>query len=84
MTTILMIRGKEDGDYGYDEEPMTKSRGFCCNFIWPAANTEYKRRNSTITGPSTDARPQIMHTKNATTSDAVTSPNNCLVECWAL
>jgi hypothetical protein len=35
MTTILMIRGKEDGDYGYDEEPVTKSRGFCCNFIWP-------------------------------------------------
>ena len=35
MTIILMIRGKGDSDYGYDEEPVTKSWGFCCNFIWP-------------------------------------------------
>jgi len=34
MTITLMIRGKEDGDYSY-EEPVTKSRGFCCSFIWP-------------------------------------------------
>jgi hypothetical protein len=35
MTITLMIRSKEDGDYGYDEDPVTKSWGFCCDFIWP-------------------------------------------------
>lgn len=29
-------KGKEDGDYGYDEEPVTKSRAFAAIFIRPS------------------------------------------------
>lgn len=35
MTITLMLRDKEDGDYGYDGRPMTKSRAFAAIFIWP-------------------------------------------------
>ena len=31
-----------------------------------------------ITGPSTNAKAQVVHTKNGTASDAETSTNGCL------
>ena len=77
VAITLMIRDKEDGDYGY--EPVAKSRGFCCNFHMAHGQIEKdERRNITIAGPSTDAKAQIMHTKNGTASDAATSANGCL------
>jgi hypothetical protein len=78
MTITSMLRDNEDGDYGCDGRPMTKSRAFAAISYDPRANTEYERRNITITGPSTDAKAQIMHTKNGIASGAATSANGCL------
>jgi hypothetical protein len=41
----------------------------------PWANTEYERKNITITGSSTNAKAQVVHTENETASDAETSAN---------
>jgi hypothetical protein len=51
---------------------------FAATFTWPSANTEYERRNITITGPSTNAKAQVVHTKNGTASHAETSANDHL------